>query len=64
MATKKVTKIPIKKKPVKKVQSKKPVAKKKTAPKKIVKKSNVATIANNKSKIAPYKSKKNEKYKK
>lgn len=62
MATKKVTKIPTKKKPVKKVQSKKPVAKKKTAPKKIVKKSNVATIANNKSKIAPYKSKKNEKY--
>jgi|TARA_Y200000002_G_scaffold77122_2_gene60685 DnaK suppressor protein len=62
MATKKVTKIPTKKKPVKKVQSKKPVAKKKTAPKKIIKKSNVATIANNKSKIAPYKSKKNEKY--
>ena len=62
MATKKVTKIPIKKKPVKKVQSKKPVAKKKPAPKKIIKKSNVATIANNKSKIAPYKSKKNEKY--
>lgn len=62
MATKKVTKIPTKKKPVKKVQSKKPVAKKKTAPKKIIKKNNVATIANNKSKIAPYKSKKNEKY--
>ena len=62
MATKKVTKIPTKKKPVKKVQSKKSVAKKKTAPKKIIKKSNVATIANNKSKIAPYKSKKNEKY--
>ena len=62
MATKKVTKIPTKKKPVKKVQSKKPVAKKKTAPKKVIKKSNVATIANNKSKIAPYKSKKNEKY--
>ena len=62
MATKKVTKIPSKKKPVKKVQSKKPVAKKKPAPKKIIKKSNVATIANNKSKIAPYKSKKNEKY--
>ena len=62
MATKKVTKIPTKKKPVKKVQSKKPVAKKKTAPRKIIKKSNVATIANNKSKIAPYKSKKNEKY--
>ena len=62
MATKKVTKIPTKKKPVKKAQSKKPVAKKKTAPKKIIKKSNVATIANNKSKIAPYKSKKNEKY--
>jgi DnaK suppressor protein len=62
MATKKVTKIPTKKKPVKKVQSKKPVAKKKAAPKKIIKKSNVATIANNKSKIAPYKSKKNEKY--
>ena len=62
MATKKVTKIPTKKKPVKKVQSKKPVAKKKTASKKIIKKSNVATIANNKSKIAPYKSKKNEKY--
>ena len=62
MATKKITKIPTKKKPVKKVQSKKPVAKKKPAPKKIIKKSNVATIANNKSKIAPYKSKKNEKY--
>jgi|TARA_A100001011_G_scaffold304606_1_gene318975 DnaK suppressor protein len=62
MATKKVTKIPTKKKPVKKVQSKKPVAKKKTAPRKVIKKSNVATIANNKSKIAPYKSKKNEKY--
>ena len=62
MATKKVTKIPTKKKPVKKVQSKKPVAKKKPAPKKIIKKNNVATIANNKSKIAPYKSKKNEKY--
>ena len=62
MATKKVTKIPTKKKPVKKVQSKKPVAKKKPAPKKIIKKSNFPTIANNKSKIAPYKSKKNEKY--
>ena len=62
MATKRVTKIPTKKKPVKKVQSKKPVAKKKPASKKIIKKSNVATIANNKSKIAPYKSKKNEKY--
>ena len=62
MATKKVTKIPTNKKPVKKVQSKKPVAKKKPAPKRIIKKSNVATIANNKSKIAPYKSKKNEKY--
>ena len=62
MATKKVTKIPTKKKPIKKVQSKKPVAKKKPAPKRIIKKSNVATIANNKSKIAPYKSKKNEKY--
>ena len=62
MATKKVTKIPTKKKPVKKAQSKKPVAKKKSAPKKTIKKSNVATIANNKSKIAPYKSKKNEKY--
>ena len=62
MATKKVTKISIKKKPVKKVQSKKPVAKKKPAPKKIIKKSSVTTIANNKSKIAPYKLKKNEKY--
>ena len=62
MATKKVTKIPTKKKPIKKVQSKKPVAKKKPAPKKTVKKSNVTTIANNKSKIAPYKLKKNEKY--
>ena len=62
MATKKVTKISIKKKPVKKVQSKKPVAKKKPAPKKTIKKSSVATIANNKSKIAPYKLKKNEKY--
>ena len=62
MATKKVTKISTIKKAVKKVQSKKPVAKKKPAPKKTVKKSNVATIANNKSKIAPYKLKKNEKY--
>ena len=62
MATKKVTKISTKKKAVKKVQSKKPVAKKKPAPKKTVKKNNVATIANNKSKIAPYKLKKNEKY--
>ena len=62
MATKKVTKISIKKKPVKKVQSKKPVAKKKPAPKKTIKKSTVTTIANNKSKIAPYKLKKNEKY--
>ena len=53
-----VKKAPVKKSPVKKVTAKK-------APKKVVvKKTNKApsTIANNKSKIAPYKPKKKEKY--
>ena len=50
--TKKVT---VKKKPIKKTQTKK-------SPSKVVKKAKANTIANNKSKIAPYKPKKNEKY--
>ena len=59
------TKIATSKKTVKKINSKKTVAKK--AVKKVVAKKAVAKkapqkIANNKSKIAPYKSKKNEKY--
>ena len=56
-----------KKKPVKKVQAnksstKKVVAKKISKPKKVAKIKANNTIANNKSKIAPYKTKKNEKY--
>ena len=50
-----VKKVAAKKTPVKKVPAKKPATKKATAKK-------VTTIANNKSKIAPYKAKKNEKY--
>ena len=51
------------KKPVlKKVSSKKSSSKKKTQVRKVVKKKVVAKIANDKSKIAPYKPKKNEKY--
>ena len=65
MAVKKAIKA--KKKPVKKVQAnkaptKKVVAKKISKPKKVVKTKSSNTIANNKSKIAPYKTKKNEKY--
>jgi DnaK suppressor protein len=50
-----VKNVPSKKTPVKKAPAKKPATKKATAKK-------VTTIANNKSKIAPYKAKKNEKY--
>ena len=65
MAVKKAIKT--KKKPVKKVVSKKTstkktVTKKVIKSKKILKAKPVASIANNKSKIAPYKAKKNEKY--
>ena len=65
MAVKKAIKA--KKKPVKKVQAKKAstkkvVAKKISKPKKVLKTKTGSTIANNKSKIAPYKTKKNEKY--
>tara|TARA_B100000965_G_scaffold370830_1_gene359254 strand:+ start:75 stop:632 length:558 start_codon:yes stop_codon:yes gene_type:complete len=65
MAVKKITKT--KKKAVKKVQPKKSNTKKITAKKikkvaKVVKKQPTKKIANNKSKIAPYKVKKNEKY--
>ena len=65
MAVKKAIKA--KKKPVKKVQAKKAstkkvVAKKISKPKKVLKTKTGNTIANNKSKIAPYKTKKNEKY--
>jgi len=60
-----VKKVAVKKAPVKKVAAKKVV--KKVAAKKVVKKVSAKkpakkTIANNKSKIAPYKSKKGEKY--
>ena len=48
-------KVTVKKKPVKKTQTKK------SSPK-VVKKAKANTVANNKSKIAPYKPKKNEKY--
>ena len=48
-------KVTVKKKPIKKTQIKK-------SPSKEVKKAKANTIANNKSKIAPYKPKKNEKY--
>ena len=56
-ATKKVVskKAPVKKKVVKKVQVKKSTSK-------TIKKAKTNTVANNKSKIAPYKPKKNEKY--
>ena len=59
--------IKAKKKSVKKVQAKKAstkkvVAKKISKPKKVLKTKTGSTIANNKSKIAPYKTKKNEKY--
>ncbi len=70
MAVKKATKT--KKKPAKKVVAKKaapkkPVTKKvskakKTTQKKVLKTKPKASVANNKSKIAPYKVKKNEKY--
>ena len=65
MAVKKAIKA--KKKLVKKVQAnkaptKKVVAKKISKPRKVVKTKSINTIANNKSKIAPYKTKKNEKY--
>tara|TARA_B100001142_G_scaffold225624_1_gene223767 strand:- start:219 stop:800 length:582 start_codon:yes stop_codon:yes gene_type:complete len=48
-------KVTVKKKPVKKTQTKK-------SPPKVVKKAKANTVANNKSKIAAYKPKKNEKY--
>jgi DnaK suppressor protein len=48
-------KVTVKKKPIKKAQTKK-------SPSKVVKKAKANTVANNKSKIAPYKPKKNEKY--
>ena len=48
-------KVIVKKKPIKKTQTKK-------SPSKILKKAKANTVANNKSKIAPYKPKKNEKY--
>ncbi len=65
MAVKKAIKT--RKKPSKKVVSKKPsskksVPKKVVKPKKILKAKPEVKIANNKSKIAPYKTKKNEKY--
>ena len=68
---KKITKKPLKKAPVKKASPKKAPAKKvaikKTSVKKTLKKNTkkvvkTNTIANDKSKIAPYKPKKNEKY--
>ena len=61
--TKKVTskKAPAKKTVAKKAPAKKTVAKKAPAKKTVAKKA-PQKIANNKSKIAPYKSKKNEKY--
>ena len=63
VATKKapVKKVVAKKAPVKKVVAKKASVKKVVA-KKVVAKKAPKKIANNKSKIAPYKSKKNEKY--
>ena len=48
-------KVTVRNKPIKKTQTKK-------SPSKIVKKTKANTVANNKSKIAPYKPKKNEKY--
>ena len=65
-AKKTIKKAPAKKAPAKKVAAKKTVAKKvaakKTPTKKVAAKKTPQKIANNKSKIAPYKSKKNEKY--
>ena len=72
MAVKKAIKT--KKKPIKKIQTKKAAAKKKASPKKAPankaktkkvspkKVTKISSVANNKSKIAPYKVKKNEKY--
>ena len=61
-----IKKAPAKKAPAKKVAAKKTLAKKvaakKTPTKKVAAKKTPQKIANNKSKIAPYKSKKNEKY--
>ena len=65
-AKKTIKKAPAKKAPAKKVAAKetlaKKVAAKKTPTKKVAAKKTPQKIANNKSKIAPYKSKKNEKY--
>ena len=65
-AKKTIKKAPAKKAPAKKVAAKKTLAKKvaakKTPTKKLAAKKTPQKIANNKSKIAPYKSKKNEKY--
>ena len=65
-AKKTIKKAPAKKAPAKKVVAKKILAKKvaakKTPTKKEAAKKTPQKIANNKSKIAPYKSKKNEKY--
>jgi len=65
-AKKTIKKAPAKKAPAKKVVAKKILAKKvaakKTPTKKVAAEKTPQKIANNKSKIAPYKSKKNEKY--
>ena len=60
--SKTVKKAPVKKTVAKKAPVKKTVAKKAPVKKVAAKKPAKATIANNKSKIAPYKSKKGEKY--
>ena len=60
MAVKKATKT--RNKPVKKVQVKKTYTKKKVVKKNLKSTSTAAKLANNKSKIAPYKPRKNEKY--
>ena len=61
-----IKKVPVKKPAAKKITAKKtPVKKsqaKKSTPKKVKKTLKTNTVANNKSKIAPYKPKKNEKY--
>ena len=57
----KTRKKPVKKVVSKKTSTKKAVTKKVVKPKKILKAKPVVSIANNKSKIAPYKPKKNEK---
>tara|TARA_Y100000992_G_C21253241_1_gene487073 strand:- start:234 stop:818 length:585 start_codon:yes stop_codon:yes gene_type:complete len=63
---KSIKKVPVKKAAAKKITAKKtPVKKsqaKKSTPKKVKKTLKTNTVANNKSKIAPYKPKKNEKY--